>query len=182
MLLAAGAVMLAAPGIAVAQTINCTANPLGTGNCSANANITARTTRVLQITLSVGSTPLTMPPGNGFDLSGIDTSFTTGPTVTVVSSVPWSLQVASATANWTVVPALPTAKPASDMTYTWTGPVSSSASPVGLSTTATTVTQSTAQGRLPLAVIALTYAAIWRIATDSPGTYSMTVVFSMTAP
>ena len=178
----AGAALLIARGAAEAQTINCTANPLLGGSCTTNANVTLRTNRVLQITLSVGSTTLAMPLGNDFDLSGIDTTFTTGPTVTVVSSVPWSLQIASSTTNWTVAPALPVAKPASDMQYTWTGPVSSSGTMVGLSTTATTVTQSTSQGRLPLVNIALTYDTIWRIATDAPGTYSMTIVFNKTAP
>ena len=167
---------------ASSQTISCTANPAGTAQCTVSPSVTLRTSRVLQITLSSGSTALTMPPGNGFDLSGVDTTVTSGPTVTVVGSVPWSIQVASTTANWTVVPALPAAKPASDMTYTWSGPVASSGSPVALSTTATTVTQSTSQGRLPLVDIAFTYAAIWRIATDGPGTYAMTIVFSMTAP
>ena len=167
---------------ASAQTLTCTANPAGTGQCTTSASITLRTNRVLQITLSVGATALTMPPGNGFDLSGIDTTFTTGPIVTVVGSVPWSLQVASTTTSWTVAPALPAAKPASDLTYTWSGPVSSSGSAVGLSTTATTVTQAASQGRLPLVAVALAYGAIWQIATDRPGTYSMTVVFSVTAP
>lgn len=167
---------------AAAQTIGCTADPLTTGQCTTSASVTLRTNLVLQLTLSAGGTTLTMPPGNAFDLSGLDTSFTAGPTVTVVSSVPWSLQIASSTTSWTVVPALPAPKPASDMTYTWAGPVASSGSAVGLSTTATTVTQSTSQGRLPQVAIGLAYAAIWSIATDGPGTYSMTIVFSMTAP
>ena len=167
---------------AAAQSISCTADPLTTGQCTTSASVTLRTNLVLQITLSAGSTTLTMPPGNGFDLSGVDTSFTAGPTVTVVSSVPWSLQIAASTASWTVVPALPAAKPASDMTYTWAGPVASSGSAVGLSMTATTVTQSTSQGRLPQVALALSYAAIWRIATDGPGIYSLTIVFNMTAP
>ena len=167
---------------AAAQTISCTADPLTTGQCTTSASVALRTNRVLQITLSAGSTTLTMPSGNGFDLSGVDTSFTAGPTVTVVSSVPWSLQIAASTTSWTVVPALPAAKPASDMTYTWAGPVASSGSAVGLSMTATTVTQSTSQGRLPQVALALAYAAIWRIATNGPGIYSLTIVFSMTAP
>jgi hypothetical protein len=163
-----------------AQTLSCTATTAAP-TCSLTPAVSMTTSRVLQIGLSVAATPLTMPVASVFDTKDADTTVTTGPVVTINASVPWSLQISATTANWTVVPAGPT-KPASDLLYTWAGPVGSGLTPVALSAVRTTVTQHSAQGQRTVSPISFTYRTIWKIASDAPGAYSLVVRFSMTSP
>jgi hypothetical protein len=167
--------LIAAARPLAAQT--CTASG-GGGTCS-TASIAASMTvgTVVQLTLSATSTALTAPGSLDYDAGFVANG---GPSATVQCNTTCRLQISAATALWsattTVISAPARAnKPAADLTWstsvggTFTGLTTGPATVQSMSATGGTVTN-------------LFYRTKYAWGLDTPGNYSLTVVFTLAAP
>jgi hypothetical protein len=171
---ALGFLCLAAPVEAAAQT--CTA-PIPAGTCSVTTSVTLTVGKVLQLTLSATNTTLTAPSEADYDAGFVADA---GPTATVQSNAPWVLQVSAAAATWTAASTEPGVsaranKPAGDLLW---------ATAAGGPFTALSTAAVTAGSGVPTAGIipAFFYRTAYDWTLDTPGAYSLTVVFTLTAP
>jgi hypothetical protein len=150
----------------------------GGSTCSvAGLRITINIGRATQLTVSPTTTPLTTPTPADYATGYAPTN---GPSVTVRSNSPWSVAISAATATWAAVntgsePAR-TNKPAGDLRWSLTP----TGTFTGLSTTPATV--STGAAATTGTSFALYYRTLYSYALDTPGAYSLQVVFTLTAP
>jgi hypothetical protein len=152
---------------------SCSANP-----CSVNNTVTATVGTILKLTLSSTATALT-PVVADYDLGHLDTPAAL--TASVKSNRAWNLSVAAATANWGASGGAWASKPAGDLYWTTDG-----ISYFQLSTVAANVfgsLQSGVGGGANGPVVAtFGYRSLWSYVNDTPGTYTMVVVYTVTAP
>ena len=150
---------------ASAQT--CSGNPCNVNN---TASVTVGT--VLKLTLSSITTALTPPDqtayDNGYQLDN-------GPAATVKANRPWTLKISSAASNWTAANGAKASKAAGDLQW---GTVSGGPY-TGLTTSAASVTTGTGTSGTAQNFF---YKTLWGYATDTPGDYSLVVVYTLTAP
>lgn len=171
---AAGVVWLAAPRDAGAQT--CTA-PIPAGTCSVTTSVTLTVGKVLQLTLSSTNTTLTAPSEADYDAGFVADA---GPTATVQSNAAWVLEISAAAATWTAANSEPGVsaranKPTSDLSW---------ATAAGGPFTALGTTAVSAVSGVPTAgtTPSFFYRTAYDWTLDTPGAYSLTVVFTLTAP
>jgi len=158
---------------AAAQTC---ATPL-TGTCSLSGlNLTISFTRAFSLALSSSATALTVPTAAHYNTGYAATN---GPTVTISSNANWTLGINSSTTTWTAVttgtePARAT-KPSTDLQWSRAvgGPFG------GMTTTAAAVQGGSA---VAATVINLFYRTTYAWGLDTPGNYSIQIVFTLTAP
>ena len=173
----AAAVVVAALGVGAprgARAQTCTpAAPLPTGSCSVNASASITIPKVLQLTLSTISQTLAAPTEAAFDAGHQDA---TGPVATVRTNAGWNLQINAAAATWTASGAGARAnKPAADLQWSNV----SGSGYAGLTTSATAVTAGTATIATNVSFF---YRVLYGWTVDTPGTYSLVVVFTLTTP
>ncbi|HEX4560491.1 MAG TPA: hypothetical protein VH113_01550 [Gemmatimonadales bacterium] len=172
--LAAALVCIAHPLAAQTCTATVTA---GAGSCSTAQFAASMTVNaVVQLTLSTTTTSLTAPGSADYDAGFVADA---GPSATVQCNVTCRLQISAATASWsatatTSVP--PRSKPCADLTWSTSagGPF------VGLTTSPATVQSVPATGGS--APVSLFYQTNYSWGADTPGNYSLTVVFTLAAP
>jgi hypothetical protein len=146
-------------------------------SCSMTGGVTINIGRAVLMTLSPGSTTLAPPTIADYDAGY---AATTGPTATVRANAAWSLSISSASATWSAVdtqtePAR-VAKPASDLLWSTTA----GGTFVGLTTTAVQIGAGTRTGTgTP---VTLFYRTSYGWTLDTPGNYTLPVVFTLTAP
>lgn len=157
-----------------AQT-TCTA-PLP-GSCTVSASASLTIGGVVLLSVTTATSALAAPTEADYD-AGF--AATTGPVITVMANTPWSLQLASTAAQWSATSTVPgiaawTAKPASDLLWgtTAAGPWT------GASTAGATLASG---GRTAGTTIPLFYRTRYGWTTDTPGSYSLTLMVSITAP
>jgi hypothetical protein len=163
----AGVALLGLSQQASAQV--CTGNPCSVTNA---ASVTVGT--VLKLSLSSTSTSLTSPDTTAFnqgfqdDLSAL--------TAKVKANRAWSLKISGATATWGASGAGARAnKPVGDLAWS----VSGGAPFTALSNTAASIASA---GGTSGTTSTVSYRTSWNYTLDTPGTYSMDVVFTATAP
>ncbi len=167
-----GAALIAWPYAVAAQSCNA---PVPNGTCSVTTSTSMTAGTVMQLTLSSTSTLLTAPSSASYDLGYVADN---GPTATVKSNRPWKLQVSASTAVWSAAstePGVPArgAKPAADLTWS-----SAAGGPfTALTMAATDAALGNATGG---AGVAFFYRTLYDWALDTPGSYSLTVVFTLT--
>ncbi|HTR21971.1 MAG TPA: hypothetical protein VMH88_14055 [Gemmatimonadales bacterium] len=166
-------VALLLPGAAQAQS--CTANKIFgffwlTCNINTSASITIGT--VMQLSLSGTTTALTPPTIAGYTTGYVPNA---GPTVTVRCNQAWHLQVAAAAATWTAVAPARVNKPASDLQWS----LAANGTFAGLTTAAVTVTNGTATAGT---VTNFFYRTLYSFSLDTPGNYSLAVVYTLISP
>lgn len=174
------AVLLLVLGAAPLAGQTCTASVSGGAGTCSTAAITATMTvnPVVQLTLNTTTTALTAPGSADYDAGFVAN---TGPSATVQCNTTCRLQISAATAVWsastTVVSAPARAnKPASDLTWS----TSVGGTFAGLTTAPATVQSIPATGgSAPLTIFYRTGYA-WGL--DTPGNYSLTVIFTLAAP
>ena len=169
------AALLGAGRLLAAQT--CTASVSGgAGTCSVNVTATMTVNAVVQLSLSTTTTALTAPGSADYDAGFVAN---TGPSATVQCNVTCRLQISAATANWSATPTTsvtPRTKPCGDLTWS----TSSGGTFAGLTTTPVTVQSIPATGGS--APVSLFYRTLYSWGADTPGNYSLTVVFTLAAP
>lgn len=165
---------LALPRAAAGQT--CTA-PIPAGNCTATTSTTLTIGSVMQLALNSTMTTLAAPAIADYDAGYVADN---GPMATVKSNRAWRLQISAAAGTWTAVNTQPGVnarpnKPASDLQWSTApgGPFT------GLSTAAVNATTGGATAGTTATV---SYHTLYSWAVDTPGSYSLTVIFTLIAP
>jgi hypothetical protein len=166
MLAAAALLGLAVTTQASAQT--CTTAP----SCSVNNTASVTVVAVMSLTLSSITTSLTVPTAANYDAAGVPDN---GPTATIKANKGYTLKIASSANTWTGSGGANTTKASTDLTWSTAalGPFA------GLSTTAATVVTSGTGGSVSQPIF---YQTLWHSATDTPGTYSLVVVYTLSEP
>jgi hypothetical protein len=169
-LAALGLLLLAVP---LRAQVNCTANP---SQCSIGAqSIRITVDPVVSLAILPATTALTAPTAAHFNAGFAPTA---GPTLTVRANSDWSLAISAATAVWSAtdtesVPAR-TDKPASNLRW--------ATSPGGpftpLSTSAVNLVTGSATGGTATTIH---FQTDWAWALDTPGSYSLQLVLTITA-
>lgn len=167
------AATLAGPRPGSAQV--CSA-PVPSGTCSVTTSTTLPIGTVMQLALDATSTVLGMPGTADYDAGFVADN---GPTATVKSNRAWRLQISAATAIWSASNTEPGVsarldKPAGDLLWSTAG-----GGPfTGLSTIPVDAQTGGASGG---AAVTLFYRTAYNWTLDTPGAYSLSVVFTLTA-
>jgi hypothetical protein len=169
-----GAGLLGAARPAAAQT--CTA-PIPAGTCTVSTTASITIGSALQLVLSGVSTTLTTPTATDYDAGYKDDA---GPTATVKSNVDWRLLISTTANTWTAAVyqgATPRAnKPSTDLTWTATAGTSTT---FAASTTQRVAASGTrTSGTVVTTVLRTNYS--WTL--DTPGIYTLTMVYTLTSP
>lgn len=176
---AALALVLLAAGAREAAAQSCQTN--GATTCTFSVPVTINVGTAVAATLASSTATLATPTAGDFDAGS---SVTAAPTLTVQANRSWTLLVAAGAAAWTTSGGSPgdppwAAKPIADLQWgtSATGPTWTA-----LSQTAATVT--TGAGATPNAgqAVAVYFKLLHAWTTDTPGTYSLPVTYTLTAP
>ena len=154
---------------AQAQTVATTANP---GSVTTYATVTVPT--ILNLSINDTSTSIASPVQADFDNGFQDAASTV--IATVKSNKAWSLTIKGGAANWTGTGGASATKVVADLHWSITGPgagtaMTTSAVSIASSATGTAGSNTT-----------VNYRIIWSYATDTPGTYTIPVIFTAAAP
>ena len=166
--------LVGAPRRSAAQTCQVSGSA---GSCAASTTATLTTTTLLQLTVSAPSTTVAAPSVADYD-AGFAAS--TGPTAVVKANAPWTLQIASTTSVFSATNTDPTepartTKPASDLQWS----LAASGTYTGMTLTASTLTTGvpTAGSSIPLY-----FRVLLSYALDTPGNYSLPLLFTLVSP
>jgi hypothetical protein len=174
--LAAGLALALAVSTVPGAAQNCTGRG-SAASCSVTGPISIAIGRATHLTVAPVVTPLTTPTPAHYDAGFAATN---GPTLTMRANSAWSLAISSATATWTATNTNPEAartnKPASDQRW------STSAMGVFTALGTTPSTVATGAGATAGANVSLFYRTLYSWGLDTPGAYSLQVVFTLTAP
>jgi len=162
---------------AILRAQNCTETGAA-GTCTVNAS-TSITLPTLPYHLTIGSatTAFGTVTSTDFDAGFAERS---GPSVTVQANKPWTVGISSAATFWTAVNTDPTnpartTKPRADLHWSNTSGL------VGTPVSATVTTIGSGSGTAGT-VVPLFFRIIWDYTVDTPGNYSISVTFTLTAP
>jgi hypothetical protein len=164
--LGAVAVLALSAGRAQAQN-TCTANP-----CSLNDTAKVTVGTVMRLTVSQAATALTPPNEAAYD-GGFQLD--NGPIAGIKANRPWTLKISSNAATWTGANGANAAKAAGDLQWAKT----SGGTYTSLSTTPATVLSANGTGN---ASQQFYFKTLWSYASDTPGDYSLVIVYSLSAP
>ncbi|MEO6067911.1 MAG: hypothetical protein ABJB33_04450 [Gemmatimonadota bacterium] len=155
-----------------AQTCS-TPNGVANGSCSVNVASSLTIPTLLRLTIDDTSTALTTPTEAIYDAG---TTVSTGPVATIKTNGSWTVLVRATAATWTASGAgARTNKPVGDLAWGKLvgGPF------IPMTTTNATVATGT---RGASNVTSMFYQVAWSWPNDTPGTYTITVVFTATSP
>jgi hypothetical protein len=139
----------------------------GGATCTLPISATATINTVARLMISSTTTTLTAPNAADFGTSAGVTSG--GPTITVLSNAAYTLTAAASATTWTGPSGV--SKPASDLKMKVGAGSVVPLGQVGTSSTGTATTD-----------YAISYNTIYNWTTDKPGTYSLVVNYTLTAP
>jgi hypothetical protein len=163
--------MLALLAVSATQAqaqITCAANP-----CSLNDTVKVTVSTVLRLTLSQSATSLTPPDEAAYDAGFL---LDNGPVATVKANRGWTLKVSANAALWTAAGGANASKAAADLQWA----TSSGGTYTGLTTSP--VTFNSAAGGNAGTAQPVFYKTLWSYANDTPGDYSLVVVYTLSAP
>jgi hypothetical protein len=170
-----GTIVMAVPTFVAAQVCNQTG---AAGSCTVNVTTTI-TLPTLPYHLTVGSatTAFGTVTSTNFDAGFAELA---GPSVTVQANKPWSVGISSTATFWTATNTDPTnpartTKPRADLHWSNTSGL------VGTAVTGTVTTIGSGTGTAGT-VIPFFFRTIWNYTVDTPGNYSISVTFTLTAP
>lgn len=153
--------------------------------CGRVAVTTAAVSHILRLELSALNTPMAPPDVPQFDSARVATTpdqlpLTTGPVVTVRANRPWRLTVEATEPAFTFSPdplyqvGHPTGKPASDLA--WSVTQSTGFRPLGAASPQEVASSAT---RGSYAQYTMYYRTRWRYDVDVPGTYALSVSYTI---
>ena len=163
-------------GLAAAAGAQCTAAG-SPGSCGQPGSVSVTAGRVVRLQMSAGATSLTAPTTSDFD-AGFNA--TTGPTLTVSANAAWTLHIRAASALWTATNtttgvAARVNKPAGDLMWsTASGGAFSALSASDATLVSGSATASSAT--------TLYFQTLYDWAQDTPGSYSLSIVLTLTSP
>jgi hypothetical protein len=171
------ALALSTAAVAAQTVLTCSVSGQS-GKCSPTVTLDQPATMVnpalLQLTVSPTASAYTAATTDMDQATGLATF--TPISLTVQANRAWTIQVNGNAAFWTASAGSWASKPVGDLIWSLTpaGPTTA------MSTTATTLTTGSAGPGSPSVAVYMRPIAHW--ATDKPGSYSMTVTFTMTTP
>ena len=171
-LLVAAIASVATAATAHAQTVqNCTgaAATIAAGSCTVATNVSVTVPAVARMTFSTVATNLTAPTAAQFGAAAPGVT-TAGPSIDVNANVAYTLKVDAATPNF-AGPA-GTSKPSSSLTYSVDGGTDRALGTTVGSTGAASAT----------ATYAIQYRTKYDWTVDLPGTYTLGLTYTLTAP
>lgn len=153
-------------------------NRNGTGTCTIGGNATyainLTVTTAVRLAMSSASVALASPGAAEFDASFGQTA---GPTLTMKANASWAITIRTTQANWSAsAPPARAAKPAGELLWSTlaTGPFTAM--------TLTTATLRTGSAATAGTIIPLFFRVTYSWILDTPGTYSLPVQITVTAP
>jgi len=163
-----GVLALLTVGAARAQAQNtCTANP-----CSLNDTVKVTVATVMRLDLSQAATSLTPPNEAAYD-AGFQLD--NGPVAGVKANRAWTLKISANAGNWTAANGANASKAAGDLQWAKT----SGGSYTSLSTSPASLLAASGTGNTSQQVY---YKTLWSYSSDTPGDYSLVVVYTLSAP
>jgi hypothetical protein len=153
----------------------------GNAQCSCNTSNTASVIipALVKLGMSATTTSLTAPTADQVDLGAVIAD--AGPTFTVKANRSWTLNIRSGNpTNWTYVGSNSGVKSISDLT--WSNAVAGSFVAITATDAVLTSGASASSGTAAAAFFKTNYPAGLANAANAPGTYSLPVVFTLTAP
>jgi hypothetical protein len=163
-----GVLALVLSGARAQAQNTCSANP-----CSVNDTVKVTVATVLRLTLGASATTLTPPNEAAYD-AGFQVD--NGPIAGVKANRAWTLKVSANATTWTAANGARANKPAADLLWA----TSSGGTYTGFSTTpASFFSMGTGTGNASAQIY---YKTLWSYSADTPGDYSLVVVFTLSAP
>src|SRR5438105_295550 len=171
------AAMVLGSAISVNQaSAQCSGNA---GSCNTTNTASVSVNALVKLGMGSAATALTSPTADQVEVGANIAD--AGPSFTVKANRSWSLNIKTTNAsNWTYVGSNGGTKPVSDLT--WSNAVAGSY--VGISTTDALLTSSAGatNGAAAPAFFQTVWAAGFTQPSNAPGTYSLPVVFTLSAP
>lgn len=161
---------------AALQGQTCASNPAPCSTAAGALQVSITIANTYELTLSATSTSLVTPTTADYNTGYASTN---GPSATVKSNAPWALSISAVNPTWSAVntntePAR-TNKPATDLAW--------STAPFGTYTDLTTLGSQVATGTASLASsVTLYYRTKYAWALDTPGIYTLQIMFTIVAP
>jgi hypothetical protein len=170
------AVMLGTLVVAGNAEAQCSGNA-GTCNTTNTASVTIGA--LVKLGMSANTTSLTSPTADQVDVGAIVAD--AGPTFTVKANRSWTLNIKSGNAaNWTYAGSFAGVKAIGDLT--WSNAVAGTYAAITASDAVFTSGGSASNGTAAAAFFKTNYPAGFTNAANAPGTYSLPIIFTLTAP
>jgi hypothetical protein len=149
------------------------------GSCNTTNTASVTIGALVKLGMSATTTSLTSPTADQVDLGA--TISDAGPTFTVKANRSWTLNIRSGNAaSWTYVGANSGVKPISDLT--WANAVAGTYAAITASDAVFTAGASASAGTAAAAFFKTSYPAGFTNAANAPGSYSLPIIFTLTAP
>jgi len=149
------------------------------GSCNLTNTVSASVKALVKLQMSSASMSVASPTADQVEVGA--TLADAGPTFTIKANRSWSLNIKTTNpSNWTYVGSNGGVKPISDLT--WSN--AAAGTYVGMSTTDALLTSGAAatNGAAAQVFFKTVWAAGFTMPSNAPGTYSMPVVFTLSAP
>ena len=173
--LALVALLASALAVPAAAQITICSTPNGSANASCTGNVASSLTIPILLRLTIDDTSTTITPPTETDYNNLQSGAITGPVATVKTNNSWTLLVRATAATWTGTGGASATKAVGDLLW--------STASGGTYTAMSTTNATAATGTRGVANVAsIFYKVKWTWATDKPGTYTLTVIFTATAP
>jgi hypothetical protein len=165
--------LCAAQRLSAQNPINCggASEPAIGATCLVTNQVSVAVPAVARLQISSLTTGLTAPLAADFAPVGTGVSNPSGPTLTVMANVAWTVTASYAAANWTAAPVGPT-KPATDLTITNDAGATYNAFPFAVATGTATASTTKQVG----------YHTNYHFDVDTPATYSLVINYTLTSP
>ncbi|MEO8911146.1 MAG: hypothetical protein ABI408_13115 [Gemmatimonadaceae bacterium] len=151
----------------------------GIGTCNTTNTTTLNIGALVKLDMSATTTSLTSPTANQVDVGA--TISDAGPTFTVKANRSWSLNIRSGNAtNWTYAGSFAGVKSIADLT--WSNAVAGSYVAITASDVLMTSGAAASGGTAAQAFFKTVIPAGFTNAANQPGSYSMPIIFTLTAP
>ena len=149
------------------------------GSCNTTNTASVTIASLVKLGMSAATTTLTAPTADQVDVGA--TVADAGPTFTVKANRSWTLSIRSGNpTNWTYAGSFAGLKPISDLT--WSNAVAGTFVAITSSDVLLTSGAAASNGTAAQAFFRTIYPAGFTNAANQPGTYSLPVIFTLTAP
>jgi hypothetical protein len=150
-----------------------------TGTCNTTNTASLTIGALVKLGMSANTTSLTSPTADQVDLGAAVAD--AGPTFTVKANRSWTMNIRSGNAtNWTYVGSNSGVKPISDLS--WSNAVAGTYAAITATDALFTSGASASNGTAAAAFFRTNYPAGFTNSANAPGTYSLPIVFTLTAP
>lgn len=149
------------------------------GSCNTTNTASVSVGAVVKLGMSSAATSLSAPTADQIEAGAVIAD--AGPTFTVKSNRSWTLNIKTTNpATWTYVGSFAGTKPVSDLT--WSNAVAGTFSNIGSTDALFLSGASATNGTAAQAFFRTVWAAGFTQPSNAPGTYSLPVVFTLSAP